>query len=124
MKILHQLQRFILTGIINTLVGYAIYAFGVVVLGWSYFWSVVLSYVVGVTFSYFMFRRFVFTTGDRSWRSYMRFIPTYIVLFIINVSAMFILVDIRNWNKLLAQAVVVVFCAALSFIINRIFVFK
>ncbi|MBI3441656.1 MAG: GtrA family protein [Proteobacteria bacterium] len=124
MKIFHQLGRFIATGVINTVLGYLVYAFGIVVLGWTYFWSVVLSYAIGVTFSYFMFRTFVFTSGDRGWRSYARFIPTYIALFWVNVGCMFVLVDILGWNKLVAQAAVLVFCAALSFVINRTFVFK
>ena len=124
MKLTHQIKRFIFTGSINTIFGYLVYACGVVVFGLSYFWSVVLSYVIGVTFSYLMFRAHVFTTGERGWRSYMRFIPTYIVLFFINIIALHILVDIADWNKLVAQAVVVPGCAVLSFIINKIFVFK
>ena len=124
MKLTHQIRRFLLTGSINTGLGYLVYACGVVVFGLSYFWSVVLSYVIGVTFSYFMFRTFVFTTGDRGWRSYMRFIPTYVFLFVVNIVALHVLVDIADWNKLLAQAFVVPLCAALSFVINRSFVFK
>ena len=124
MKLTHQLVRFLITGGINTLFGYLVYACGVVVFGLSYFWAIVLSYVVGVTFSFFMFRAFVFTTGDRGWRSYTRFIPTYVVIFAANVAALHILVDLAGWNKLLAQAVVVPGCAVLSFIFNRIFVFK
>ena len=124
MKIFEQIKRFIVTGVINSLFGYAVYAFGVAVLDFSYFRAVVLSYVIGVTFSYFMFRAFVFTGGDRSWRSYMRFIPTYIFLFFFNVISLHILVDIADWNELLAQAVIVPVCAVISFIINRVFVFK
>jgi putative flippase GtrA len=124
MSLSTQIKRFILTGSINTAFGYLVYAFGIVVLGWSYFWSVVLSYVIGVSFSYVMFRAFVFTTGERSWRSYARFIPTYAFLFVFNVIALHILVDLAGWNKLVAQAVVVPCCAVLSFIINKVFVFK
>jgi putative flippase GtrA len=124
MKLTHQIQRFLMTGGVNTLFGYAVYVFGVVMLDLAYFWAVVLSYVVGVTFSYFMFRTFVFKEGERGWRSYARFIPTYVVLMFINIISMWVLVDFMNWNNLLAQAIVVPGCAALSFIINRIFVFK
>ncbi len=119
-----QIKRFLVTGLINTVFGYLVYAFGVVILNLSYFWATVLSYVIGVTFSYVMFRAFVFTEGDRSWNSFKRFIPTYVVLFVINIIALHFLVDLLSWNKLVAQAVVVPGCAALSFVINRIFVFK
>jgi len=124
MKLSHQIKLFLVTGTINTVFGYLVYAFGVVILNLTYFWALVLSYVIGVTFSYVMFRTFVFTEGERGWRSYARFIPTYIVLLVINIIALHIMVDLANWNKLIAQAVVVPGCAVLSFIINRIFVFK
>lgn len=119
-----QIKRFVLTGGVNTVFGYLVYAFGILVLSLSYFWAVVLSYVIGVSFSYVMFRAFVFTSGERGWRSYARFIPTYVLLLAINIIALHVLVDLAGWNKLAAQAVIVPCCAALSFVINRIFVFK
>lgn len=124
MKLTQQLIRFLLTGAVNTAVGYAIYAFGIIVLNFSYFWSVVLSYVIGVSFSYVMFSTFVFTAGERGWRSYRRFVPTYVFLFFVNEAMLYALVDHAGLNKLLAQAVVVPVCAALSFVINRLFVFR
>lgn len=119
-----QIARFIVTGGINTVFGYLVYALGVTVLKMSYTEAVTFSYVIGVSFSYIMFRTFVFTGGDRSWRSFSRFIPTYVVLLFINMAALAVLVDHLGMNKLLAQAIIVPFCAALSFIINRLFIFK
>ena len=124
MKLTHQVKRFLVTGSINTGFSYLMYAFALIALEFSYFWSVVFSWCIGVVFSYVMFRSFVFTDGDRSWRTFKRFLPTYVVLLAVNLLAMHILVGDLDWNKLLAQAFVVPPCAALSFIINRIFVFK
>jgi putative flippase GtrA len=124
MKFSRQIKHFILTGALNTVFGYLVYAGGVVVFDLSYFRAVVASYVIGVSFSYATFRTFVFTAGDRGWRSYPRFILTYIFLFAVNVIALYALVDLMGYNKLLAQALVVPGCAALSFIINQLFVFR
>jgi putative flippase GtrA len=124
MKLTHQLKRFILTGLVNTGFGYFIFVCSLELLGLTHFWSVVMSYVVGMTFSYVMFRAFVFTEGSRSWRSFARFIPTYVVLFVINITTMHVLVDLFGWNALVAQALVIGGCAVLSFIGNRVFVFK
>ena len=124
MTLTRQIKRFIITGAINTVFGYLVYAACVTLFDMSYFSSVVISYIVGVTFSYTTFRTFVFTTGERGWQSYARFIPTYIVLLIINILALYVLVDIAGWHKLVAKAVIVPCCAAISFIMNRIFVFK
>lgn len=124
MKLSRQVWRFLVTGAVNTAVGYLVYAFGVVALELSYFWAVILSYVVGVSFSYVTFRAFVFTAGERSFRSYPRFILTYVFLLLVNILALHVLVDLAGYGKLVAQALVIPVCAALSFIINRSFVFK
>jgi putative flippase GtrA len=124
MKLTHQLQRFLITGSINSGFAYFIYVFSVLVLHLPYFWAVILSWCLGVLFSYTMFRTFVFTDGDRSWRSFRRFIPTYVFLLGVNIISMHILVDLAHWNSLIAQAVVIAGCAVMSFIFNRIFVFK
>lgn len=124
LRLAHQLWRFIVTGGINTVVGYLIYAAGIIFFNLNEFRAVTASYVLGFTFSFFMFRTFVFTTGERGLKSYLRFLPTYIVLYLLNLGLLHWLVGIDGWNKLLAQAVIVPLCAALSFIINRVFVFK
>lgn len=124
MKLSRQIWLFLVTGGVNTVVGYLIYAFGVVALNLSYFWAVVLSYVVGVSFSFATFRAFVFTAGERSFRSYPRFILTYVFLLGVNILALHVLVDLAGVGKLLAQALAIPVCAALSFLINRFFVFK
>jgi len=123
-KLTHQLKRFIVTGIGNTVFGYLVYAFIIIVFDLSYFWALILTYSIGITFSFTTFRAFVFTDGDRGWRSYIRFILTYVGLLIVNIVALHILVDIQGIHKLIAQLFVIPFCAAISFIINRIFVFK
>jgi len=124
MKLTYQLQRFIVTGLVNTGFAYFFYVICDHFLKLDYFWAVVVSWCIGVCFSYMMFRTFVFTEGDRSWRSFKRFIPTYVFLLVVNIICMHILVGELHWNSLLSQALVVPFCAGLSFIINRIFVFK
>jgi putative flippase GtrA len=116
--------RFLVTGGVNTAFGYLVYAFGVVALDLSYFWSIILSYVIGVSFSFVTFRAFVFTSGERSFRSYPRFILTYVFLLAVNIAALYVLVDLAGFNKLVAQALVIPVCAVLSFVINRFFVFK
>ncbi len=120
-----QMLRFLMTGGVNTLFGYFVYVCGIVLFNLHYFWAVMWSYIIGTTFSFVTFRAFVFTGGGRGLlQSYLRFIPTYIALFVINEILLFAFVDVMNWNKLIAQAGVIPVCAALSFVINKIFVFK
>ena len=124
MTLFSQIARFVITGSINTIFGYMVYVFGILVLDMTYVQAVLLAYVLGTTFSYLMFRAFVFTVGDRGWKSYARFMPVYIVMLLLNLFTMHILVDLMNWNKFLAQALVAGVCAVLSFTLNRAFIFK
>jgi putative flippase GtrA len=126
---LQQIARFLVTGGINTAFGYLVFSFAFLVLGWSTDNSIYLSYVIGVTFSYMMFRTFVFTEGDRSFRSYLKFVPTYVFLLFVNVLSMHWLTTVhmlenQKWNTMLAQAMVTVVCAAISFVINRLVIFR
>lgn len=123
MTLTRQIRRFILTGLVNTAVGYLTYAFGILALRLPYAGALLFSYALGVTFSFFTFRAYVFTGSARGWKSYLRFVPTYVVLLFINLGLLHLLVDVRGWGALAAQAVVVPVCAALSFVINRVFVF-
>lgn len=122
-ELLFQIHRFIITGIINTLFGYAVYACAILI-GFDYTMALVLSYVIGVTFSFYTFRRFVFHHQGSKRQSFGKFIITYIVLFILNWLALRFLVTDMQWNRLSAQALIVPCCAALSFIINRLVVFR
>lgn len=118
-----QIHRFIITGIVNTVFGYIVYACGIM-LGLDYTLALILSYIIGVTFSYTTFRYFVFAHQGSKRQSFPKFIATYILIFGFNWAALRFLIIHLQWNDLLAQALIVPCCAAISFIINRLFVFK
>lgn len=122
--VLIQIYRFILTGMVNTLFGYFAYVVAIQWFKFDYTAALIFSYVLGVTFSYLMFRRFVFEDKGTKKQSYARFVATYLILFILNWCALHYLVDQRLWDKLIAQTLIVPCCAALSFIVNRFFVFR
>lgn len=119
-----QIARFIVTGGVNSVFGYVVYV--VIAGGFDLpaLRALVLSYMISVPFSYLTFRTFVFTSGDRSFRSFAKFLPTYVVILLVNMAGLHWMVEVLLWNKLIAQAIIVPFCAVLSFVINRIFVFK
>lgn len=121
--LLWQIRRFIITGIVNTIFGYLAYVAGIKILQFDYTAALIFSYVVGVTFSYITFRTFVFEDHGTKKQSFSKFIGTYLFLFFLNWWALHFLVDTLHWDKLWAQILIVPCCAALSFIINKLFVF-
>jgi len=78
-----KLWRFLLVGIINTLVGtgimFALYNFA----GCSYWVSSAANYIIGSVLSYFLNKYFTFQNKNRSWRQVARFI--------INIAACYLL---------------------------------
>lgn len=119
-----QIARFIVTGGVNAVFAYVAYAVIVEALGVDYLPAVFYAWCLGVSFSYLTFRAFVFTEGNRSFKTFARFLPTYVFLLLVNMALMYVFVGMMGWHELVGQAVVIPICAVLSFIINRLFVFK
>ncbi|MFU0831778.1 MAG: GtrA domain-containing protein [Oscillospiraceae bacterium] len=76
-----KLLKFLLVGIINTLVGMAI-MFGLYNLaGCSYWFSSSANYVIGSILSYFLNKYFTFQDKSRSWKTVIRFIVNIVVCY-------------------------------------------
>jgi putative flippase GtrA len=69
-----KLLKFLVVGVVNTLVGMAI-MFGLYNLaGCSYWISSAANYIIGSIFSYFLNKYFTFQDKTRSWKTAIRFI--------------------------------------------------
>ena len=66
--------RFILVGVVNTLVGTAIMFFCFNVLAWSYWSSSAMNYIVGSIVSYLLNKRYTFQQKGHDWSTVWKFI--------------------------------------------------
>lgn len=66
--------KFVLVGVVNTLVGSAVMFLLYNLAGCGYWFSSVMNYVVGSVVSYFLNRRFTFGVRERSLKQVLRFI--------------------------------------------------
>lgn len=115
-----QLFRFIFVGLINTVFGYSIYAL-LLWLGLSYFVALMLSTTLGIMFNFQTIGRIVFKSHDL--RLIFRFFGVYLIVFLFN----WLLIKlglIVGMNAYLSGAVAVVPAAAVSFLLNKFFVFN
>ena len=78
--------RFVIVGIANTLIGTSTMLFAYNVLGFGYWISSILNYVVGSVFSYFANKYFTFKSQNKSWKEIVRFISNIVVCYIIAYS--------------------------------------
>lgn len=65
--------KFLLVGVLNTLIGSGTMFFAYNVLHLSYWVSSALNYIVGSIASYFLNRSFTFQSRQRGWKSLLRF---------------------------------------------------
>ena len=66
--------RFILVGVVNTLVGTAIMFFCFNVLAWNYWISSAMNYIVGSIVSYLLNKRYTFQHKGHDWANVWKFI--------------------------------------------------
>jgi putative flippase GtrA len=115
--------RFIFVGGINTLVGYGSFAL-FLYLGFYYYLSYVLSYVIGICNSYIWNKYFTFKSKNKSYKEIARFISVYLLSFAIGSLILYIFVDIFNMNEYLAGFINLIFTTAISWIGHNKYSFK
>lgn len=75
--------KFILVGVINTIVGAAVMFAAYNWLGFSYWISSALNYIIGSIVSYFLNKNYTFENKERGWKPIARFV--------INISVCYLL---------------------------------
>ncbi len=75
--------KFILVGVINTLIGTAVMFLCYNALHFNYWFSSAMNYIVGSIVSYFLNKYFTFQNKERSWK--------IIIKFIINISICYLI---------------------------------
>ncbi|KGJ77091.1 hypothetical protein GY21_08390 [Cryobacterium roopkundense] len=119
--------RFLAVGGTNTLVGYVLFSaftlwvFHDIYLG--YLLSLAVSYVVGITLAFVLYRRFVFPVHGHLLRDFARFVSVYLVAIGINAAALPLLVEVARVPPLLAQLLILVATTLLSFFGHKKFSF-
>ena len=84
MKVIDKtVPKFLLTGVINTLVGALVMFLLYNLAGCSYWLSSAANYVVGGTVSFFLNKYFTFQNRERSWTQVLRFVLTVAVCWLI-----------------------------------------
>lgn len=115
-----QFVRFLFVGVLNTAVGYALFA-AFVLLGLHYGLAAALATVLGVLFNFQTIGRLVFASHDRS--LIFRFTAVYAFTYLLNVGILRVL-EGTGVHVLVIQAVLVLPIAVVAFVLHRSFVFR
>ena len=113
-----QLWRFLTVGVLNTLVGYALYA-ALVAVGLQMFVAQIVGTVIAVAFNYMTYSRHVFRNAPAS---RLRFVLSYGLNYLVSLAAL-ALAAIAIPSPYLAGLVATLAAAAINFVVLRRFVF-
>jgi putative flippase GtrA len=122
----HQVMRFALVGVVNSIFGFGVFAGLQISIGdhVHYLFLLMISHVVSVLEAYVLQRWLVFRVSGHWWRDLARFWSVYLVALAVNVVALPLLVEVVHLPVLLAQAIVMVGTALGSFIAHRTYSFR
>ena len=111
---LMRLLRFLAIGVLNTAVGYAIYAV-LVLVGLSPQPALALAFALGILWNYMTHARLVFTESARGLKRLPAYAACYALIYLLNAVALDRAIG-AGLSPLVAQALLAPFAALLSFV--------
>lgn len=117
----YQVYKFIFVGILNTIFGYSLFAF-FIYLGLHYPIAVLLSTILGVLFNFKTIGRLVFDSNDNG--LIFRFILVYAITYLLNIFFLWLLKKLGSENMYIDGFALLIPLAAVSFLLNKFFVFR
>ena len=112
----HELSRFLIMGVVNTVVGYALFLMFNIFVHYALAYS--LAYAVGIVFSYFMQTVWVFRVKP-SWQSFLMFPSVYIVQYTLGVFLLAMLVEYLSVPETFAPLMVIIMSIPVTYVMTR-----
>jgi putative flippase GtrA len=118
--------RFVITGGINTLFGFACFVAyqNTVGVRWGYMWALLLAHVTSVLFAFTTHRRLVFRVTGSLLRDLWRFESVYLAAIGLNAVLLPLAVEVAHLPVIVAQAFITVVNAVVSWLGHSRFSFR
>ena len=116
------MAKFLGVGLLNTVVGYAIYAI-LILLNVPYLAALLIATIAGVTFNYFSIGRLVFKSKG-GLNIVAKFIAAYGVVYFVNAAGLAVLIKYFQLGPYIGQALCVPLSVLLSWILMNYWVYK
>lgn len=118
-----QLVRYAVVGIAHNLVGYLVYLFFTAV-GFDPKLVVAISYPLAMLVSYLGNKTYTFHHKGAVSRSSVRFLIAHGISYALNLSMLYVFVDLLGYPHQLVQLAAIFVCAAFLFVALKVFVFS
>ncbi|MDO8669176.1 MAG: GtrA family protein [Candidatus Buchananbacteria bacterium] len=120
-----QFVKFCLVGSTNMVIDISVYWFLTRVFNIYYILAAFLSFVLAVTWSFFINRRWTFRHGGKDTTSqYVKFFAVNTVVMILNLSFLFILVDWLDLYDLAVKLLAAIVFSLVNFSFNKLWTFR
>ncbi|MNO35597.1 GtrA-like protein [compost metagenome] len=116
--------KFLIVGILNTIVGYSVYALYIFFIDKNYVHALLISHIIGVVHSYIWNRRWTFRQSHSSFGSIAKFVTIYIFTFLINLLLLSFFVDKMEVNTLVAQGIALFLTTLISYLGHKYWSFR
>ena len=114
--------RFLLVGGFNTVFAYAVYA--LLVLFIPYWLALPVQYFITINVSVATMRYYVFRSQGNILKEFAKAWSVYLSLLVFNMVGLWVLIDILEVNKFLAQALYLCFSTILTYLLHKYFSFN
>jgi putative flippase GtrA len=118
-----QLARFLLVGVLNTILGLSVILAAKALLGWGDFAANAIGYAVGLVASFVLNRSWTFRDRGRISPAFVRFVAAFALAYLANLATVFGLRDLASVNSYFAQVAGIFPYTAIFFVASRAFVF-
>ena len=115
--------RFLIAGIINTIVGLSLGVFFLIILPFHYALSIFISTFLGVCFNYFMSLKYVFRAKSSNYKIILYFL-IYFLMYLVNMLFMYILINRFNMNDIISFIIVAPFIIGLTYLLQKTLIFQ
>ena len=118
-----KITRFFIVGASNTLLAYVFYV-AMVKLGVDYKLALLIGYVFGIFFGYFLNRYWTFSNNKHKHRrSFMKYVLLYVGVFILNSLFLIMSVDLLLLDPIFSQFFIIGIISLVSFVFQNTWVF-
>jgi putative flippase GtrA len=123
MALTSQFLRFGIVGLVSNAVLYGLYLVATSI-GIQHTVAMTVVFAIGTAQTFVFNKRWSFAYHDAHGGGFLRYLLAYAIAYVINLSAMWILVDVEGYPHRIVQAVMVVVVALVLFFLQRFWVFR
>lgn len=117
------LARFLIAGIVNTIVGFSLGIIFLTFLPFHFSFNILLATCFGVIFNYFLSLKYVFKKIGSLSIATMYF-TVYFLMYLLNIGLMFFLINQFNLNDIIAYTISMPLIIGLTYILQKKIVFS